>query len=240
MGLHRVVPVAPADLASITLGGIPLAQHDTTALRAIALNHGFPAASCKDDAALRVLIAALLAAGVAEQLDAQASASAAATSCPALPIRWSELRAEAANLLLLTVQREKRITAIAADAINLLNKDAVIESYQTFGNRWTIAESDRDIAEEFEPEQSESAQLLGDIGRALDEPLPMKPWYASKMVLAILSVAVLFVAVHVALLVRVLTKVHYTDQRVLLLPVIGFSCSALIGGLAIGINKLSG
>ena len=54
-----------------------------------------------------------------------------------------------------------------------------------------------------------------------------------------LFIAAIFILGHVALLVRVLMKVHVADSNVLLLPIAGLSASALVGALAIGINKLS-
>ena len=59
------------------------------------------------------------------------------------------------------------------------------------------------------------------------------------MVLFVLSLAALFVLIHVLLLVRVLFKVHAVDSRVLLYPIVGLSASAIVGGFAVGVHKLS-
>eukprot|EP00966_Prymnesium_polylepis_P004398 100885-Prymnesium_polylepis.1 len=61
----------------------------------------------------------------------------------------------------------------------------------------------------------------------------------SKTVLVILAIAGAFVALHVVLLARVLQKVHVADSSVLVYPVVGLGASAAVGGLAVGLNKLS-
>lgn len=59
------------------------------------------------------------------------------------------------------------------------------------------------------------------------------------MVLTILLIAAAFVLLHLLLLLRVLQEVHSNNDGVLWLPVYGLAASAGIGGVAIGLNKLS-
>ncbi len=84
-----------------------------------------------------------------------------------------------------------------------------------------------------------TGKWLRSLADALDEPAIERPWWTSKVVLAILAVAGLFVGVHVLLLLRVLSKVHAADSTVLLLPLAGLSASALVGLLALIINWVS-
>ena len=57
--------------------------------------------------------------------------------------------------------------------------------------------------------------------------------------LAIITLAAIFVLGHVALLLRVLAKVHVADPMVLMYPIAGLSASALVGAVAVGVNALA-
>ena len=85
-----------------------------------------------------------------------------------------------------------------------------------------------------------TGQWLRQLADALDEPAEERPWYKSKVVLAIVSLAAFFVGFHVLLLVRVLQKVHIADNRVLLYPIAGLGTAGVVGAFAIGVHKLSG
>ena len=74
---------------------------------------------------------------------------------------------------------------------------------------------------------------------ALDAPPPSRPWYRSKLVLLIVGITTLFVAAHVLLLARVLSRVHNFDAQILLLPFLGLSASAIVAAFAVGVNRLS-
>ena len=94
-------------------------------------------------------------------------------------------------------------------------------------------------------------------------PPPPRPWYCSKVVLAVLAVALLFIAAHVLLLCRVLVKarkpeppagaqprahtrartrsqVHKADPQLLLYPLGALGASSLVAAFAIAVNKMSG
>ena len=81
-----------------------------------------------------------------------------------------------------------------------------------------------------------SSSALAD---ALDAPPPSRPWYRSKLVLLIVGITTLFVAAHVLLLARVLSRVHNFDAQILLLPFLGLSASAIVAAFAVGVNRLS-
>ena len=201
---------------------------------------------------------------------------------------WSEVRDEARGLLLLAIRREGRVSESTAEALNVLNKPAVVEKYRALGNRWTISEASREAPSAIERARKELGddgslntgewlRALADSLEAVDEP---RPFWASTLVLFVVSLTAIFILVHVALLVRVLFKaccctislrllvahsgtrracgdtshvatallnavrckrvqVHDADQRVLLYPFVGLSASALVGGFALFVNKLS-
>ena len=86
-------------------------------------------------------------------------------------------------------------------------------------------------------------EWLNSLADVLDEPANMRPWYRSKLVMMVLSLAALFILLHLGLLLKALTKVHQTDNTVLgpvlLLPVVGLSASAALALVAVAINKLT-
>ena len=53
------------------------------------------------------------------------------------------------------------------------------------------------------------------------------------------GITTLFVAAHVLLLARVLSRVHNFDAQILLLPFLGLSASAIVAAFAVGVNRLS-
>ena len=129
-------------------------------------------------------------------------------------------------MLLLSLRRDGQLSTTAAAALSVLNKPQVVEKYKLLGNRWTITEDKRDAPSAIELARKElggesslsTGQWLRQLADALDEPAEERPWYKSKVVLAIVSLAAFFVGFHVLLLVRVLQKVHIADNRVLLYP----------------------
>ena len=206
------VPVERIDAEQYLLDGQPVSQHDAESLRVAARAAHMPAEALNDESRLRVLLTALLAAGGAERLDRPSKGPGQAVSS-ALP-DWADLRLEARNFLLLSVKREGAVSRTTADAANVLNKADVIESYQVHGNRWTMRPDGRERhpelsrAKALEPASAAetTAEWLQRLGDAIDSPGSVRPWYTSKMVLAILGVALVFVVVHIILLVRVLSK----------------------------------
>ena len=57
--------------------------------------------------------------------------------------------------------------------------------------------------------------------------------------LIILVISAAFIVGHVVLLMRIIAKVHTVDSSVLRYPLMGLGASSLVGGVAIGISKLS-
>eukprot|EP00308_Calcidiscus_leptoporus_P009452 CAMPEP_0119366762 /NCGR_PEP_ID=MMETSP1334-20130426/13591_1 /TAXON_ID=127549 /ORGANISM="Calcidiscus leptoporus, Strain RCC1130" /LENGTH=238 /DNA_ID=CAMNT_0007383033 /DNA_START=30 /DNA_END=746 /DNA_ORIENTATION=- len=231
--------LSSSDVDHYSLDGVPLSRHDAASLRACATARGLPRDLQDDERLLRVLLAVLLAAGGAERVGSIKGTGEAVSSGI---LAWCDIREEARGYLLASIRREGSLSAQAADALNMLNRPHVVESFQDLGNRWTKLDESEGRAR---PRMVRG--LEADMGAssaqgasAESEPLPSRPWYRSKMVLAILAVAVFFVLVHVVLLLRVLAKVHQADSNVLLYPVYGLSASALVAVFAIVINKLSG
>ena len=233
MSAVHFVPVARGDLAKYTLGGVPLNKCGAEAVSARARLCGIGTQEDAGDSLPMILALLMASSGIVGEC-----------ANVALP-RWSDVAEEARRLLVLTIRREGRVTRTAADVANLVNKPAVVESYRTLGNRWTIAESSRDGATELqraraalEADQSQ-VNLLRDLASALDAPPSSRPWWRSKAVLAIITLAAIFVLGHVALLLRVLAKVHVADPMVLMYPIAGLSASALVGAVAVGVNALA-
>merc|ERR1712087_721575 len=193
-----------------------------------------------DEHVLRMLLAALLAAGGSERMNAPSGPGQAVSS--ALP-RWDDMHQQARAFLIAGIRREGCVSQKTAQAVNMLNKPIVMEPYQKFGDRWTIPDNEIDYGSR-RPTRLDSIDAEELVRSYAQKPEVEKtlqhPWWFSKVVFAVLSVAVIFVVVHVALLCRVLVKVHATEPGVLLLPVVGLSASAFGALLAIGINKLSG
>jgi len=216
-----------AAAGELVIDGEPLSQLTGEPLLQRARSCGLPKL-LSDEEQIRLLLGTLLKSGAALS-----------------PGVWGEVREEAAGLLLHAVKREGCLPESTAAALNVLNKPQVVEKYTTKGNRWTIADACRD------PSVARARKELGDdgpgstgewlrhLGEALDEPVDERPWYTSKAVLGVLFLAFLFIAVHIILLVRVIVKVHTVDNRVLLYPIAGLSASAIVGGFAIGIHRMS-
>lgn len=221
--------VSVSDLSLFQIGGTPIPQCSPEVVAKRARACGVPGST--DSELLPMLIAALMAAA------GHRDDSKAVTS-------WRDLTEEARALLILSLRREGCVSTTTADTVNLLCKPQVVERYKTLGNRWTIPESSRDHRDELDRARAAVLTSSGDaslraLGGALEEPVVERPWYSSKVVLVIVGIAALFVLVHVALLLRVLGKVHSTDNQVLMLPVVGLSASALVGAFAIGVNRLT-
>lgn len=196
-----------------------------------------------------MLIAVLLKHSAAERAAATKGSSGSSSSDGSLPPdAWRDLREEAKGLLLLSLRRDGQLSTTAAAALSVLNKPQVVEKYKLLGNRWTITEDKRDAPSAIELARKElggesslsTGQWLRQLADALDEPAEERPWYKSKVVLAIVSLAAFFVGFHVLLLVRVLQKVHIADNRVLLYPIAGLGTAGVVGAFAIGVHKLSG
>ena len=243
MPLSFVACDLPA-LESLTIDGqAAIATLAASALEPLFDRYGLPRASLRDEKQQRMLLGAL-------------SVAAASSGVSVHMNTWSELRDEARGLLLLGIRRDGRISASTAEALTVLNKPAVVERYRIMGNRWTIAESCRDAqtpaaAERAVVERARRALGGGDatlstgewltgLAAAIDAPVDERPWWASKLVLVVVSLAALFILVHVALLLRVMLKVHAADSKVLLLPIAGLSASAVVGAFAIGVHVMTG
>lgn len=236
-----------ASVATCTLDGAPLQSLGADVLRSRAKLLGLPRIG--DEQQLRLLIAVLQAHVASERAQASGASGSSSGSASVLPPNtWQELREETKGLLLLAVRREGKLSASTAEALNVLNKPQVVEKYKLLGNRWTIPEEKRDAPSAVERARKElggdsagvsTGQWLRTLADALEEAPEERPWYTSKAVLAIVALAAAFVLVHVVLLVRVLQKVHFADNRVLLYPVAGLSMSAVVGAFAIGVHKLS-
>mmetsp|Transcript_56474 Transcript_56474/g.93329 ORF Transcript_56474/g.93329 Transcript_56474/m.93329 type:complete len:236 (-) Transcript_56474:260-967(-) len=231
------VEVLASHLDQYLLDGSPLSKHDLGSIESRANASGIPKETQHDEHVLRILLAALLAAGGSERLDTPSGPGQAVSS--ALP-RWKDLHEQARAFLVAGIKREGCVSAKTADAVNLLNRPHVMEPFQKFGNRWTIADAEIDhgMRRPTRADETNVEELVRPVAQNQDKTT--RPWYCSKPVLAVLSIAVIFVLVHIALLLRVLSKVHKADPNVLLLPVVGLSASACIALLAVGINKLSG
>ena len=224
-----------------SLDGVALSQLDLAALRSWTKAQGIP--DLPEAHARMVLCALGLALGTSSVGGSQ-------------PL-WKGMREETRGLMVLAIRREGYISTATAAALNLLNKPQVVEKYKMYGNRWTTPEAaretlrERTAAAEGREELARAREALGaggsqplgewlrSLGDVLDEEPNPRPWYMSKTVLIILSIAALFVFVHVVLLMRVLQKIHTADSSVLMMPMIGLGASAAVGGLAVGLNKLS-
>lgn len=227
------------NLAQCVLEGVPLPNMDMDTLQACAHACGIdiPTVELSRDNLL-MLLGALLAAQPESEMAAVGGI---------LP-KWGSIKEEVRGLLLLGIRRESCLSESTAAALNVINQPQVVERYKKFGNRWTMPEAARDsTTQQLELARSRlgdnAGHSMGDwlhsLAEALEEPPSASAWYKSKVVVAIVMVAVLFVVVHLVLLARVISKVHTADPRVLIYPVAGLSVSALVGGLAVGINKLS-
>ena len=225
----RFAPIGADELATISLDGIAVDQLSGEALNARASALGLP--TLGDELQTRLLIGTL----------------SVATNGELHKGTWLEVRSEARGLLLLALRREGCVSPRTVEALTVLNKPPVVEKYRTLGNRWTIPEASRDADSAVERARKEldggnavsTSEWLRGLADALEEPADERPWWSSKVVLAVLSLAALFVMAHVALLVRVLFKVHARDTSVLFLPIVGLSASALVGTFAIGIHRMS-
>jgi len=239
-------PVGKRDPEQYLLDGKPVSQHDFDSLISAARGASLPDAALDDERVLRLLLTALLVSGGAERLDRPSRGPGQAVSSP-LP-NWEDLRPEARNYLLLSIKREGEVSRTTCDACNLLNKADVVESYQVHGNRWTMRPDGRERhpelskAKALEPasEAATTAEWLRQLGEVIDSPGSSRPWYTSKMVLAILGVALVFCVVHLILLVRVLAKVHSSDPAILMLPVMALGGAGMVGLVAVCIHKASG
>ena len=247
------VSVSPDDLATIVLDGTPLAAAPSSTLHARAQLCGLP--QLGDDQQLRLLLGVLLKHAERERAAAAhggggggggGSSSADIGALP--PDAWRDLREEAKGLLLLSLRRDGKLSPNAAAALSMINKPEVVEKYKLLGNRWTITEDKRDAPSAIELARKElggesslsTGQWLRSLADALEEPVEERPWYSSKIVLAIVALAAIFVGIHAILLVRVLQKVHIADNRVLIYPIAGLGTAGVVGAFAIGVHKLSG
>ena len=201
-GAYSALSAAAANL--LTLEGVPLAKLSGDALLEHARRACLPR-SLSDEEQIRIVLGVLL----------QSASSSNGTAASALPKgAWSEMREEAAGLQLLSVRRDGCLSASTATALNVLDKPQVVEKYTMKGNRWTMAEACRDPSvvqarKELGGEgPGSTGEWLRSLADALDAPIDERPWYTSKTVLFVLSLAALFVLVHVLLLVRVLMKVR--------------------------------
>ena len=223
---------------ALLLDGAPLSALTGEPLLKRARACGLPKSLLErgDESQLRLVLGVLL----------QSNREQSSSGTGWLPLNiWAEVREEAAGLLLLSLRRDKRLSAAIAEALNVINKPQVVETYTAKGNRWTIAEACRDPAVVKARKElggdgpGSTGEWLRSLADVLDAPVDERPWYTSKMVLFVLSLAALFVLIHVLLLVRVLFKVHAVDSSVLLYPIVGLSASAIVGGFAVGVHKLS-
>ena len=223
-------PVAVQDLANYQLDGQPLKDIALPALRAAATRHRFPASTLEQEDVMRMLFAALLAASSTDRM-----------------LAFETLSDQCAGLLLHGIRRELQLSSHTADALNVLCKPQVIERYRAYGNRWTMpieppnpAELERARASlDAKSEATSMGEWLNSLADVLDEPTNTRPWYRSKLVMMVLSLAAFFILLHLGLLLKALAKVHATDSTVLLLPVVGLSASAALALVAVAINKLT-
>ena len=226
-----------SSLPNYSFDGVPLPELSTAVLQQWASSQGLPTLS---EPHIRMVLCALLVASGSGSVSNSA---------------WRSLREQAAGLLILAIRRDGCLTSATVAALNLLNKAEVVERYKTHGNKWTMqpnpglrARGDADARAELERARcalgGKDSEKLGDWLRSLadvldEEPASSRPWYMSKFVLIILLVVVAFISVHVLLLARVLQKVHVVDSSVLRYPLMGLGASSLVGGIAVGISKLS-
>ena len=153
------------------------------------------------------------------------------------------MRHEVRALLVKTVRHEGFVPRHTADALNLLNKGDVVETYKTFGNRWTIHEANQGCMELARASMGidvtgAMGEWLDSLATTLEEPALHQPWYSSKVVRAVVSFAVLFVVVHAYLLWRALVRIHADDSMLLLLPLLGLAAASVVALLAICLNQL--
>ena len=226
-------PTAKPDLAKLRLPGTSLENASDAAVAAEGKTHGLPQVVLADPDVARMVLGALLAAGAGELL---------ASGQPAPPV-WPAMQQQARGLLLHAVRREGFVSRHTADALNLLNKTAVVQSYTVAGGRSSVprelALARAKLAAGDADEDTSMGDWLRALADALDAPPPSRPWYRSKLVLLIVGITTLFVAAHVLLLARVLSRVHNFDAQILLLPFLGLSASAIVAAFAVGVNKLS-
>ena len=229
-------PVTAKDLANYQLDGEPLKDIALPALRAAATRHRLPASTLEQEEVMRMLFAALLAASSTDRM-----------------LAFETLSDQCAGLLLHGIRREGGLSSHTADALNVLGKPQVVERYRAHGNRWTMPIEQPDPAEleraraslDAKSEATSMAEWLDSLAGVLDGPANMRPWYRSKLVMMVLSLAALFILLHLGLLLKALSKVHReTDNTVLgpvlLLPAVGLSASAALALVAVAINKLTG
>ena len=223
-------PVAAHDLANYQLDGESLKAIALPALRAAATRHRLPASTLEQEEVMRMLFAALLEASSADRM-----------------LAFETLSDQCAGLLLHGIRREGLLSSHTADALNVLNKPQVVERYRAYGNRWTLPveqpnpdELERARARlDAKSEATSMGEWLNSLADVIDEPANTRPWYRSKLVMMVLSLAAFFILLHVGLLLKALAKVHETDSTVLLLPVVGLSASAALALFAVAINKLT-
>jgi len=141
--------------------------------------------SGEDEHVLRVLLAAMLAAGGAERLDAPPRGPGVAVSSGAAD--WADVRDEVRTFVLASIRRDGALTAQAAKTATLLNTPHAVESFKTLGNRWTdqddesserdrlISNRERDLAS---AEWVRSLAAQSGSGRA---DVAERPWYRSKV-----------------------------------------------------------
>lgn len=229
----RFARLAASELSSLTLEGVALSTLSGEQLARLAAAACLPRSLSSDESQLRLLLGALV----------RAHGDAVALPHEAL----LDVREEARGLLLLAIRREGCVTTATADALNVLNQQAVVEKYTARGNKWTMSDASRDapsvverVRKELGAESAMSTkEWLTSLADALEAPPNERAWYTSKMVWFVLMLAFLFVGVHVLLLARVLMKVHSADANVLLYPLYGLSAAGTVGAFAIGVHKLS-
>ena len=167
---------------------------------------------------------------------------AARVGQPAPPV-WPAMQQQARGLLLHAVRREGFVSRHTADALNLLNKTAVVQSYAVAGGRSSVPRELALARAKLAAGDADEDTSMGDwrarARRRARAPPPSRPWYRSKLVLLIVGITTLFVAAHVLLLARVLSRVHNFDAQILLLPFLGLSASAIVAAFAVGVNRLS-
>ncbi|KAL1498849.1 hypothetical protein AB1Y20_013375 [Prymnesium parvum] len=150
---------------------------------------------------------------------------------------WASLSASARGLLLLAVRREGCVSAGSAQALNLLNKPQVVGKYAPLAP--PHAHTLRRARDALGGGDAPVDEWLGALGALLEEPPRATRWYASPPAAAAVALAAGFVLLHTLVLLRALQHVHAADRTLLLLPLLGLGASAAVGGIAIGVNKLS-
>ena len=96
------VPVSRDAAARFKLDGKPISEYDTHSLKARADARGLPRTVQEDESVLRVLLAALLAAGGAEQAGAARGAGQVVSSGI---LSWADVRKDAQAYLLAAIKR---------------------------------------------------------------------------------------------------------------------------------------